>query len=94
VLKNIPAGPSRAVHSTLCAGRKRNGASDFDAGLGGSGPSGGNRPAEIELTYSTMQDINRARPSFGMLAVCIIQVESFRSRNGVLTRAAIEDIEA
>jgi len=31
VLKNISAGPSRAVHSTLCAGRKRNGAGDFDA---------------------------------------------------------------
>jgi hypothetical protein len=40
-LKNIRAGPSSAVHRTLCAGGKRNGASDFDAGLGGSGVSGG-----------------------------------------------------
>jgi uncharacterized membrane protein YbhN (UPF0104 family) len=31
-------------------------------------------PEEIELTYSTLRDINRARLAIGMLAVCIIQV--------------------
>ena len=30
--------------------------------------------AEIELTYSILDDINQARPAFGRLAVCIIQV--------------------
>jgi predicted alpha/beta-hydrolase family hydrolase len=30
--------------------------------------------AKIELTYSTTRDINRARPTFEMLVVCIIQV--------------------
>ena len=32
--------------------------------------------AEIELTYSILDDINQARPAFGRLAVCIIQVLS------------------
>ena len=32
-------------------------------------------PAEIELTYSTLRDINRARPTIGMPALCIIQVK-------------------
>jgi len=32
-------------------------------------------PAEIELTYSILDDINQARPAFGRLVVCIIQVE-------------------
>ena len=32
--------------------------------------------AEIELTYSILDDINQARPAFGRSAVCIIQVES------------------
>ena len=31
--------------------------------------------AEIELTYSILDDINQARPAFGRPAVCIIQVE-------------------
>jgi hypothetical protein len=31
-------------------------------------------PRKIELTYSTLEHIKRARPAFGMLAVCIIQV--------------------
>ena len=31
--------------------------------------------AEIELTYSILDDINQARPAFGKPAVCIIQVE-------------------
>ena len=35
----------------------------------------GDRPAETKLTYSTLDDINRPRPAFRMLAVCIIQVE-------------------
>ena len=30
--------------------------------------------AKLELTYSTPSDINRAKPTFGMLVVCIIQV--------------------
>ena len=30
--------------------------------------------AEIELTYSILDDINQARPAFGRPAVCIIQV--------------------
>ena len=30
--------------------------------------------AEIELTYSLLDDINQARPAFGRPAVCIIQV--------------------
>ena len=30
--------------------------------------------AEIELTYSILDDINQARPAFGKPAVCIIQV--------------------
>lgn len=34
----------------------------------------GNEPAEIELTYSTLEGINRARLSFRMPVVCIIQV--------------------
>ena len=32
--------------------------------------------AEIELTYSILDDINHARPAFGRPAVCIIQVIS------------------
>ena len=32
--------------------------------------------AEIELTYSILDDINQARPAFGRSAVCIIQVTS------------------
>jgi hypothetical protein len=41
-------------------------------------------PAELELTYSTLRDTNRARPTIGMLAVCIIQVLSsgYKSANG------------
>src|SRR5580700_7702105 len=35
----------------------------------------GNRPAKIELTYSTLQAINRARLAFGMPVLRIIQVE-------------------
>ena len=31
--------------------------------------------AEIELTYSILDNINQARPAFGRPAVCIIQVE-------------------
>ena len=31
--------------------------------------------AEIELTYSILDDINQARPAFGRPAVCIIQVK-------------------
>jgi hypothetical protein len=31
--------------------------------------------AEIELTYSILDDINQARPAFGRTAVCIIQVQ-------------------
>jgi hypothetical protein len=34
----------------------------------------GNRPAKIELTYSTLQAINRARLAFGMPVLRIIQV--------------------
>ena len=30
--------------------------------------------AKIELTYSTAREINRARPTFEMLVMCIIQV--------------------
>ena len=30
--------------------------------------------AKIDLTYSTTRDINRARPTFEVLVVCIIQV--------------------
>lgn len=30
--------------------------------------------AEIELTYSILDDINQARPAFGRPDVCIIQV--------------------
>jgi hypothetical protein len=30
--------------------------------------------AEIELTYSILDDINQARPAFGSPAMCIIQV--------------------
>ena len=33
--------------------------------------------AEIELTYSILDDINQARPAFGRPAVCIIQVELY-----------------
>ena len=29
--------------------------------------------AEIELTYSILDDINQARPAFGRPAVCIIR---------------------
>ena len=36
-------------------------------------------PAKIELTCSTPNGINRARPAFGMLAVCIFQ-EALRIR--------------
>ena len=32
--------------------------------------------AEIELTYSLLDDINQARPAFGRPAVCIIQVNA------------------
>jgi hypothetical protein len=31
--------------------------------------------AEIELTYSILDNINQARPAFGRPAVCIIQDE-------------------
>ena len=31
--------------------------------------------AEIELTYSILDDINQARSAFGRPAVCIIQVQ-------------------
>jgi hypothetical protein len=31
--------------------------------------------AEIELTYSILDDINQARPAFGSPAMCIIQVQ-------------------
>jgi hypothetical protein len=31
--------------------------------------------AEIELTYSILDNINQARPAFGRPAVCIIQVQ-------------------
>jgi len=40
-LRETPAGPSSAVHRNLCAACKRNGASNFGAGLDGNGLSGG-----------------------------------------------------
>jgi hypothetical protein len=62
------------VHRNLCTRGKLNELYDFGAGFGGLGLSEDDGPAEIELTYSTLRDINRARPAIGMLAVCIIQV--------------------
>ena len=37
--------------------------------------------AEIELTYSILDDINQGRPAFGRPAVCIIQVVSCSHRD-------------
>jgi hypothetical protein len=34
--------------------------------------------AEIELTYSILDDINQARPAFGRPAVCIIRAIAMR----------------
>ena len=42
--------------------------------LAGADSSEGDEPAKIELTYSTLQAINRARLAFDMPALRIIQV--------------------
>ena len=39
--------------------------------------------AEIELTYSILDDINQARLAFGRPAVCIIQVEGTATPSGI-----------
>ena len=62
------------MHRKLCTGGKLNEACNFGAGLGGTGFSEDDELAEIELTYSILDDINQARPAFGRPAVCIIQV--------------------
>ena len=62
------------MHRNLCAGGKLNEVRNFGADLGGTGLLENDGLAKIELTYSTLANINRARPAFGMLAVCIIQV--------------------
>ena len=41
--------------------------------LAGGQTQEGDGPAKIRLTYSTLQDINRARATFGLPAVCITQ---------------------
>jgi hypothetical protein len=43
-------------------------------GLAGTDSWEDDEAAKIYLTYSTTRDINRARPTFEMLVVCIIQV--------------------
>jgi hypothetical protein len=42
--------------------------------------------AEIELTYSILDDINQARPAFGRPAVCIIQVKGKGAFNGMVSQ--------
>jgi len=61
------------VHRNLCAGGKRNEVSNFGGGSGGKDLWEGDGAAKVELTYSTTRNINRARPAFGTLVVCIIQ---------------------
>src|SRR5208283_1822674 len=73
-LRSAPAGASSAVHRNLCAGGKRNEVSNFGGGSGGKDLWEGDGVAKVELTYSTTRNINRARPAFGTLVVCIIQV--------------------
>jgi hypothetical protein len=46
-------------------------------GLAGTDSREDDEAAKIDLTYSTTRDINRARPTFEMLVVCIIQVTQF-----------------
>ena len=62
------------MHRKLCIGGKLNEACNFGAGLAGLDSQEDDELAEIELTYSILEDINQARPAFGRPAVCIIQV--------------------
>ena len=62
------------MHRKLCIRGKLNEAHIFGATLAGLDSREDDGPPEIELTYSILHDINRARPVFGMPAVCIIQV--------------------
>ena len=68
------------MHRNLCTGDKRNEASNFGAGLGGPDSREDDGAAKIDLTYSTLSDINRARRAFGLLGVCISQVIWTRPR--------------
>ena len=52
-----------------------NEACNFGAALAELDSREGDGLAEIELTYSILDDINQGRPAFGRPAVCIIQVQ-------------------
>jgi len=62
------------VHRKLCTAGKLNEARDFEADLAELDCRENDEPAKLQLTYSTLDGINRAGPPFGMAAVCIIQV--------------------
>ena len=51
------------MHRNLCTAGKRNGASNFNAGLGGKGRWQGGEAAETRLTYSNTNRIIEEGPA-------------------------------
>ena len=74
------------MHRKLCTGGKLNEACHFGAGLGGTDSREDDELAEIELTYSILDDINQARAALGRPNVCIIQVKGTSSTGSELQR--------
>ncbi len=93
MLKNIRASPERAacieIYARTATATKRVTSTQDPVGADCWEDDG---PAKIELTYSTLQAINRARQAFGMPALRIIQVATFVSDNDTVTIDGGNDI--